>query len=190
MELTVGDPSRADNIYVAEKTAAVTKIAIDDVAYLVSHGGSSASSAHCICNSSQYVWELSFAFAPDTYDYWLLGWRNDTGTNPKYFLTDNRSTDCTVGSGLCNTGSPYTNFFSGGDTIRKIQLNESDTITGTTLEANKDYYIYINPVGNPDDFMDFYVLRVPKGTAESNITIDNTLVLSTSLVRLRIWTEE
>jgi hypothetical protein len=181
--VTRGDISKAKDVYVAHKTATFSVMNIEDVAYAISHGGSTATDPYCT-SGGQNIWELEFYYVPDRFNYYLVGTKEEN-MRVNYLITDTRQ-NCT--SSLA--GSITEKIMDPSDNFTRLLLEEGQTYTGTNMSELQTYYVYIRPLSNPTRLFDFYIVSTAHATSASEVTILNIEFLGRHIVRLRLWVEE
>lgn len=183
LRVSRGDISRAKNVYTAYKTATITTLHIEDAAFAISHGGVTATQPYCQ-NGGQYIWELSFIYAPQRFNYYLVGYK-DENLRVFYLLTDQRR-NCTPSL----AGDISYVFMQTTENFKRIPLLEGNTYTGTTLTRGNTYYVYIRPEGNPSRTMDFFIITTPLTIPENEVVYNKIFRMDRYFVRLRLWVEE
>ncbi len=181
--VTRGNISRAKSIYTAYKTATITTLHIDDAAFAISHGSVSATPPYCQ-SGGQTIWELSFFYAPQRFNYYLVGYKEEN-LAVMYLITDTKR-NCS--SSL--SGEISEQFMQPSENFKRLFLQEGQTYTGTTLAGGNTYYVYVRPLSKPTRTMDFYILSTPLTTPQNEVVYEKIFTMERYFVRLRLWVEE
>lgn len=190
MNLSSGEPPENADIIAGKRIAFIQLERILDYAVAISHGGDIASTEYCVCGSNQHVWKLNFSYAPDDYDYWVVGERAPGNTGVTVFWRISAepldcSTDNLCGGGISSgTGQ---NMFSGGELIARHYLMPYSTLKTATMLPDREYYVYVRVDGPPTQYMDFFIIRAMKGESEEQITSENAKRYDNVEATLKIW---
>lgn len=190
MNISSGEPPEDADIIAGKRIAFIQLERILDYAIAISHGGDIRSNEYCTCGSNQHVWKLNFSYAPDDYDYWVVGERAPGNIGiPVFWRISATPLDCSTdnlcGGGI-STGSGQ-RMFSGNELIARHYLMPYSSLKTATMLPDREYYIYVRIVGSPHQYMDFFIIRALKGESEELITSENAKRYDNVEATLKIW---
>jgi len=188
-------PPAHANILAAKRTAFINIEKILDQVISLTHGGDPGTDPYCDCNNTNKVWQMNFSYAPGSYDYYIRGERNETGTRVFWSLRNDQvpTSECKGGGGanLCSlsSGDGQQIFNAGTGYEYTFKLNNATNVKADLPLADSVNYVYVRVEGNPSKYVDVFVIRAPTGTDESRITSENARRYDNAEVTLRIWRE-
>jgi hypothetical protein len=180
-----GSLSKATDIMVAKRLALIEIDVILSQMLQIFHPGTGTDYCNTekgpgeppVYNASFYVTEEDL----NTYDYWLLIERSDS-TQPvvRYEFFDEPE-DCD--ELLPENIVPPATIQEDSTWINRIKVN-------SYLDDDSWNYLYVRVSGNVNQYVDVYLIRVPQGTAESEITSESAKLKDFVWVTLRVWGDE
>ena len=190
LNISSGEPPEDADIVAGKRIAFIQLERILDYAVAISHGGDIRSNEYCTCGSAQHVWKLNFSYAPDSYDYWVVGERASANIGiPVFWRISAEPLDC-IADNLCGGGissGTGQNMFSGNELRARHYLTPYSNLKTTTMLPNREYYVYVRVVGSPSQYMDFFIIRSMKGESEDLITSENAKRYDNVEATLKIW---
>jgi hypothetical protein len=170
-----GSYEDVSRVYSAERNILYYLLRIEEEVHQIAHGDKEESERCCsTCKANQYIYEVPFDVATDdlsNFEFWL-GYASDGDVTAEYTLKTAPIDCCTK---CANLGSPKQSLFPssfGKPTKEWGSRKISDDFT-ISLGTN---YLYIRATGSPNaNGADFYVIKAPVNTSQSEITEDLTL---------------
>ena len=180
--ITGGDLSGAGDIMAAKRLALVKIIEISGDPLIDIGRGVIGAEPYCSGPGRGWgkppIYEASFYVSLDdleTYDYWLVGIRDDSSGEAAYKIYPSQQTCPDLQADI----DEFTEVFTVTELIAKVIIN-GELTEGTTN------YLYIRITGDPGVFMDFYVIKAPQDTAQDAITPERAKLKDIVLVTLKV----